>query len=607
VAAAGKVGEAFIDVVGKYDKFIKETEKKINAVFKSVSGTVEFDALEDEARKAGDTMGREYTEAFEQSISRDRSRSRRLARENGRSFLSNFFRGTEEEERRRGNFVTRLFGNVGTKAAAGFTAAFSALGSLFGGAGAAGGAGQGLFGGLASSLDLSKILPVLGPILKFGAILFLGPHIISTVFAIGSAIYFLAGNLLLLPGALAAVAIPMGVLAIAFSGFGEAVTALASGDIEKINEALKDLPPSMRRVARETAATLVPAFKEIRSGIQEQFFKPLRGEAQQLVQSLGPIFAGGLGRIAGSLGRLFKGLLDSLESPRGQQFFANLFSSVDRIVNQFGPKLLSIFGSFGKIFEASLPFVEMLFRLIGNGIDRFGAWIDEQVASGALEEFLLSALETGKDFIGVIEQLLELFGALFEDTEEGGQTFLKDITEALKLLTDFFKSEEGKLAIRLMIRLAKDFGRALVFAADVLIRIIRLAKATADAIEAAFNWMIRLIAKAVGITGIGGAVGRAVGGGSGSSFAVGGIVTQPTRALIGEAGPEAVIPLSKPRRAMELMQDSGLVSLVAGMNQGATTVLVYLGTQQITDILDVRVDKGLQRSAKRLSDGVRLD
>ena len=38
----------------------------------------------------------------------------------------------------------------------------------------------------------------------------------------------------------------------------------------------------MRRVARETAATLVPAFKEIRSGIQEQFFKPLRGEAQQL-------------------------------------------------------------------------------------------------------------------------------------------------------------------------------------------------------------------------------------------------------------------------------------------------------------------------------------
>ncbi len=607
MAAAGKVGEAFIDVVGKYDKFIKETEKKINQVFKSVSGTVEFDALEDGARKAGDAVGKEYNEAFEQAIARDRARTQRIGRNTGRTFLSNFFRGTQEEERRQGNFITRLFGSVGDKAAAGFSTAFSALGAIFGGTSAAGGAGSGLFGGLARSLDLSQIIPILGPLLKFGAILFLGPHIISTVFAIGSAIYFLAGNLLLLPGALAAVAIPMGVLALAFSGFGEAVAALASGDLKKIDEALKNLPPSMRLVARETAATVVPAFKELRSAVQEQFFAPLKGAAQQLVLSLGPILTGGLARIAGSLGRLVDGLVDKLSSPRGQAFFANLLATVDRIVQQFGPKLLKVFGTFGKIFEESLPFVEMLFRLIGNGIDRFGAWIDEQVANGNLEEFLLSALETGKDFVGVIEQLLELFGALFEDTEEGGQQFLKDITEALKLLTDFFKSEEGKLAIRLMIRLATDFGRALVFAADVLIRIIRLAKATADAIEAAFNWMIRLIAKAVGITGIGAAVGRAVGGTSGSSFAVGGIVTQPTRALIGEAGPEAVIPLSKPRRAMELMQESGLVSLVAGMNQGATTVLVYLGTEQITDILDVRVDQGLQRSAKRLSDGVRLD
>src|SRR5215207_2738402 len=172
----------------------------------------------------------------------------------------------------------------------------------------------------------------------------------------------------------------------------------------------------MRRVARETAATIVPAFKELRSAVQEQFFKPLRGDAQLLVQSLGPILTGGLARIAGSLGRLIDSLIDRLASPRGQLFFANMLASIDRIVVQFGPKLLKLFGSFGKIFEASLPFVEMLFRLIGNGIDRFGAWIDEQISSGALDEFLLSALETGKDFIGVIEQLLELFGALFEDT-----------------------------------------------------------------------------------------------------------------------------------------------------------------------------------------------
>lgn len=45
-------------------------------------------------------------------------------------------------------------------------------------------------------------------------------------------------------------------------------------------------------------------------------------------------------------------------------------------------------------------------------------------------------------------------------------------------------------------------------------------------------------------------------------FADGGIVLGPTHALIGEAGPEVVIPLSRPRRAEELAQRSGLVDML---------------------------------------------
>lgn len=40
--------------------------------------------------------------------------------------------------------------------------------------------------------------------------------------------------------------------------------------------------------------------------------------------------------------------------------------------------------------------------------------------------------------------------------------------------------------------------------------------------------------------------------------AVGGVVTRPEVSLIGEAGPEAVIPLTKPRRARQVMRDAGL-------------------------------------------------
>jgi len=51
-------------------------------------------------------------------------------------------------------------------------------------------------------------------------------------------------------------------------------------------------------------------------------------------------------------------------------------------------------------------------------------------------------------------------------------------------------------------------------------------------------------------------------------FASGGIVTRPTGALIGEAGPEVVIPLTRPQRAAELAERSGL-SAMLGIGAGA--------------------------------------
>ena len=53
----------------------------------------------------------------------------------------------------------------------------------------------------------------------------------------------------------------------------------------------------------------------------------------------------------------------------------------------------------------------------------------------------------------------------------------------------------------------------------------------------------------------------------GPKLAVGGIVTRPTKALIGEAGPEAVIPLNQIRQVMaDLGKSSG--------GGGGTTVVV---------------------------------
>ena len=63
-----------------------------------------------------------------------------------------------------------------------------------------------------------------------------------------------------------------------------------------------------------------------------------------------------------------------------------------------------------------------------------------------------------------------------------------------------------------------------------------------------------------------------------SEFAEGGLVTQPTQALIGEAGAEVVIPLTRPARAAELMRLSGLDKM---LSPAVPSVQVFIGNEQL--------------------------
>jgi hypothetical protein len=89
------------------------------------------------------------------------------------------------------------------------------------------------------------------------------------------------------------------------------------------------------------------------------------------------------------------------------------------------------------------------------------------------------------------------------------------------------------------------------------------------------------------------------GPGGQQKYAEGGIVTGPTNALIGEAGPEAVIPLSKPGRAAEIMNQAGLTSMVS------PNINVYIGNRQIDAYIDARVGESNAVTARSLAYGSR--
>lgn len=67
-------------------------------------------------------------------------------------------------------------------------------------------------------------------------------------------------------------------------------------------------------------------------------------------------------------------------------------------------------------------------------------------------------------------------------------------------------------------------------------------------------------------------------------LANGALVSSPQLAMIGERGPEAVIPISRPQRALELLETSGLAALVRSSGGGAA---VSIGSATFVQPVDV--------------------
>lgn len=89
-------------------------------------------------------------------------------------------------------------------------------------------------------------------------------------------------------------------------------------------------------------------------------------------------------------------------------------------------------------------------------------------------------------------------------------------------------------------------------------------------------------------------------------LAKGGLITSPTVAMVGEAGPEVVLPLNNPARTREIADQAGVTQLlVQGLQQANVqlTVLAMLDSGDFIRVIDTRVTKGLDKEAQLITTG----
>ncbi|MEZ7005820.1 phage tail tape measure protein [Streptomyces sp. AD55] len=292
--------------------------------------------------------------------------------------------------------------------------------------------------------------------------------------------------------------------------------------------------------------------------------------------------------LPGKIGEFFSGLWDSAT--------AAVSAGIDAIVEFFialpGRIVAAIVALPGLLYEAFTSAVAFLIiglltlvagivyvftelpGKIWNALVGLGTWLIEAFVSAfnattaKISEWVDAAVEFFRALPGKTRDALVSFGAsLLASIASGVERARIAISEFVSNAVKFLSELPGKIwnvlsslpeKLSGVFRTAKD--RALVAVASMI-----------SGIAGLFRELPRKILSGLG--NIGSDIMKKVTSGLPSSvrkylpFAQGGIVYGPTHALIGEAGPEVVIPLSKPKRARQLAARSGLLGIL-----GATAV-----------------------------------
>jgi phage-related protein len=250
-----------------------------------------------------------------------------------------------------------------------------------------------------------------------------------------------------LPALLAGAALSAGVLAAAFAGVEDALSAAISGDAEEFAEAIEKLSPAARSFA-ESFRDAMPAIKAVQQGIQEAFFgnaglesSVRRGVAQ--LQTLRPVLEG----IAARFGGLTAELVRVGTSAQSLEFVTQTGLSLQRVLDAFKPAIEPLISGLTAAGAIGLPVLEGLGAAVAQLAVNFGDWLNRIAETGQLSEWLSTAIATAQTLGNIVLNLGQTIGTVFGIANSVGGSFLDTLELLTNNLLNFVQSAEGSRAI----------------------------------------------------------------------------------------------------------------------------------------------------------------
>lgn len=281
---------------------------------------------------------------------------------------------------------------------------------------------------------------VIGIAAKIGVLI---THMLGVLPALSSIISLSS----LLPTAFIATISAIGILAVAFSGVGDAIkSAFTETDITKFNETLKNLAPSAQSfvVAIRDA---VPSLKEFQKSIQEAFFKQNITAEFIKLRNVIPQILPNLTEIASSFGGLTALIISFTTQVQSVEAIKGVFTSLNLIILSFANNFNQFAGGFRDVIITTLPLFTRLGVEFGNLVGKFGAWMTEISASGQLLTWLNTAIATLKSLGSILLNIGSIIMSVLLAAQNVGGGGFAGLDALTKSLATFLKSTEGMSAL----------------------------------------------------------------------------------------------------------------------------------------------------------------
>lgn len=385
----------------------------------------------------------------------------------------------------------------------------------------------------------------------------------------------------------------------------DAVAQIASGNIDAMDDlekGLQDFLDNLEKNADEiakTAETFIPIIIDALAKASPELME----SGLKIVKTLANAILNNLPLIIDTGGKILLDLADSLikELPRiikiGLEIITTLASGIASALPAMIPQIIGIVTEIVDI----LTDPKQLGMLIDAAFDIIDALID-----GLLSEESINAM---------IEKVPEVVANVVDVLIKSVDKLIDAAVKIIEALCGYFLDPDNRETIKkaagdILIALGKGFvdlvsniySSIVTLMSDIMAKMVDEfdADATAGEILAKLEgaWL-RLVKNAVTFKwagDLGGAFANQVFGGDTPEMATGGIVTAPTRALVGENGAELILPLENNTSWMDTLARKISGAGGAGLTIGAINVEVTgaAGVDNIGGVIVQKIDEALR-------------